>query len=80
MLRVLIDGKPMPDGEAHAFWQRFSEWMETHHGDLAGFARQEGMTSVHPEMQRGHPVLVASRTAPQRPFTDASSAHSRRKD
>jgi hypothetical protein len=67
----LVDGTPLPDVEALAFWKRFSAWMEEHRGDLPGFARAEGFASVHPEMHGGEPVLVASRTEPQRPYVPA---------
>ncbi len=70
-LRVTVDGKPLPGDEARAFWQRFSAWMEEHAGDLAGFAQAEALASVHPEMHGGAPVLVASRTAPQKAYTSA---------
>jgi len=69
--RVLVDGAPSPEDAAHALWQRFSAWMEAHPGDLAGFARSEGLASVHPEMHGGEPVLVASHTAPQRDYSPA---------
>jgi hypothetical protein len=68
VLRVLVDGEPLPTAEAIAFWKRFSAWMDEHPGDLAGFAKGEGLASVHPEMHDGGPVLVASRTGPQRPY------------
>jgi hypothetical protein len=71
LLRVLLDGEPLPDEEAIAFWKRFSAWMDEHPSDLAGFARSESLSSVHPEMRGGAPVLVASRTAPQKPYTTA---------
>jgi hypothetical protein len=71
LLRVLVDGKALPTEEAIAFWKRFSTWMDEHPGDLAGFAETEGLTSVTPEMHEGAPVLVASRTAPQKPYTTA---------
>jgi hypothetical protein len=67
-LRVLVDGAPLADHQARAFWKRYSDWMEEHPGDLAGFALREGLSSVHPEMQGGGPVLVASRTQPQSPY------------
>jgi hypothetical protein len=70
-LRVVLDGAALPDDEARAFWKRFSTWMDEHPGDLGGFARAEGLSSVHPEMQGGSPVLVASRTAAQGPYTTA---------
>jgi hypothetical protein len=70
-LRVRVDGVPLPDSEARAMWHRFSVWMEDHVGDLAGFARAEGLASVHPEMHDGVPVLVASHSAPQQPYASA---------
>ena len=45
--------------------------MDEHQGDLAGFAKTEGLSSVTPEMHSGAPVLVASRTAAQKPYTTA---------
>jgi hypothetical protein len=71
-LRVKVDGVALDDAEARAMWQRFSVWMDAHEGDLAGFARAEGFASLHPEMQAGEPVLVASRTAAQRPYVTAT--------
>jgi hypothetical protein len=70
-LRVLVDGEAMPGEEAVAFWKRFSAWMEDHPGDLAGFARSESLSSVLPEMHGGAPVLVASKSAAQKPYTSA---------
>ena len=70
-LRVTVDGKALLEDEARAFWQRFSAWMEEHASDLGGFARSEGLASVHPEMHGGAPTLVASRTAPQKAYTTA---------
>lgn len=70
-LKVLVEGMALPDEEARALWQRFSAWMDANVGDLAGFARAEGFASLHPEMHGGAPVLVASRTANQRPYVSA---------
>jgi hypothetical protein len=70
-LAVLIDGEALPGEEAVSFWKRFSTWMEEHPGDLGGFATSEGLVSVQPEMHAGSPVLVASRSAPQKPYTSA---------
>jgi hypothetical protein len=67
-LAVLVDGVPLPEDEARTLWQRFSDWMEEHRGDLAGFAAREGFASVHPSVDKGKPVLLASKTAPQRPY------------
>lgn len=72
VLTVLVDGVPLPDEEARALWSRFSQWMEDHRGDLAGFAAREGFASVHPTVHGGRPVLTASRTEPQRPYAPAS--------
>lgn len=67
-LAVYVDGQALPEEEARALWQRFSDWMEEHRGDLAGFAAKEGYASVHPGVEDGRPVLHASRTAAQRPY------------
>jgi hypothetical protein len=71
VLQVLVDGVPLADDSARAFWRRYSAWMDEHAGDLAGFAKSEGLASVHPEMHGGAPVLVASHTAPQRAYSSA---------
>lgn len=70
-LGVIVDGVAMPDEEARAFWERFSAHMDANKGDLAGFARAEGFASVHPEMRGGAPVLIVSRTTPQRAYANA---------
>jgi hypothetical protein len=70
-LRVLVDGAPLSDDEARALWRRYSDWMEAHRGDLSGFAGAEGFGSIHPEMHGTAPVLVASRSGPQRPYATA---------
>ena len=67
-LGVLVDGVPLGDAEAHAFWDRFSLYMDAHRGDLAGFAAQEGFASVHPGVDGDRPVLRASKTAPQKAY------------
>lgn len=72
-LSVLVDGAPLPETEAVAFWDRFSRWMEEHRGDLAGFATQEGYASVHPGVDGDRPVLRASKTAGQRPYAPVSA-------
>jgi hypothetical protein len=76
-LLAFIDGTPLAEPEARALWQRFSAWMEEHTGDLAGFARAEGFSSIHPELRGGEPVLAASRTAPQRPYESALAKRGR---
>jgi hypothetical protein len=58
----------MPEAEALSLWERFSDWMEDHRGDLAGFAAQEGYASVHPGVEGDKPVLRASKSAGQRPY------------
>ena len=70
-LGVLLDGEAMPESDARAFWSRFSTWMDDHKGDLKGFAASEGLASVHPTMQGGRAVLVASKSAPQAAYTSA---------
>ena len=67
-LGVFIDGEPMPRDDARAFWTRFSAYMEEHKGDLAGFAKQEGFTSVTPAMKDGQAVLLASRSVAQKAY------------
>ncbi len=76
-LAVLVDGVPLPPEEARELWQRFSDWMEEHRGDLAGFAAHEGYASVFPGVDQGRPVLLASKSAPQRPYGPAQQAASR---
>ena len=73
-LGVLVDGVALPEEEARALWERFSEWMEEHRGDLAGFATREGFVSIHPGVDGGRPVLLASKTLAQRPYGPATSA------
>ena len=72
-LGVLVDGVPLPEEEARALCERFSEWMEEHRGDLAGFATREGFVSIHPGVDGGRPVLLASKTAAQRPYGPATA-------
>ena len=67
-----MDGVPLPDEEARAFWRRFSDFMEENRGDLAGFAKKEGFASVHPGVDDGGPVLYASRSEAQKPYGPAS--------
>jgi hypothetical protein len=78
-LRVLVDGEPLPAADATALWKRFSAWMEEHAGDLAGFAKGEGFASVHPEVHEGVPVLVASRTTPQRAYAPAPARKAKKR-
>ena len=73
-LAVYVDGEPLSTEDARALWLRFSEWMELHRGDLAGFASKEGFSSVHPGVENGRPVLHASRTAAQKPYAPVGRA------
>lgn len=70
-LAVLVDTVALPEAEAQAFWKRYSDWMQHHPGDLEGFAKAEGLATVHPEMHHGRAVLVASHTGTQRPYGPA---------
>ena len=65
---------PSPSPKRAPSGKRFSAWMEEHKGDLAGFARAAGAPAAStPSSTGGEPVLVASRTAPQRPYEQRSS-------
>jgi len=70
-LRVLIDGVALPVEEARAFWSRFSDYMEDHKGDLAGFAKQEGLMSVRPATSAEGALLIGSRSEQQKPYANA---------
>jgi hypothetical protein len=74
-LSVVVDGVRAPQEEARAIWQRFSDYMEKHRGDLAGFARAEGFLSAHPRPDGGGAVLVLSRTEAQEPYGRAASGN-----
>jgi hypothetical protein len=63
-LGVLVDGVPQPAEEAKALWKAFSEHMEAHRGDMAGFARERGWASVAPEYRQGKAILVVRTGAP----------------
>ncbi|MBX3206748.1 MAG: hypothetical protein KF764_16885 [Labilithrix sp.] len=76
-LAVLVDGVALPEDDARALWERFSAWMEEHRGDLAGFAAAEGFASIHPGVDGGRPVLLASKTAPQRAYATATAVETR---
>ncbi len=75
-LAVKVDGEPMADDAARAFWKRFSDHMEVHRGDLAGFAKAEGFASVHPAVGESGPLLEVSRHAPQGAYRNVSSGSS----
>jgi hypothetical protein len=72
-LQVLVDGAPMPEADARAFWARFSEHMEANKGDLAGFAKREGYASVHPAMGPAGARLMVSKTAAQTAYRTVSN-------
>jgi hypothetical protein len=76
-LGVVIDGEALDEASATAFWKRFSAHMEAHRGDLAGFAKSEGLASVKPAVGAEGPELHASRSAPQGPYTTAERLRSR---
>src|SRR5262245_31444368 len=78
-LAVLVDGDALPEDQARALWQRFSDWMEEHRGDLGGFAASEGFVSVHPGVEKGRPVLYVSKEAPQRPYGSLPSSKEARR-
>lgn len=59
-LAVVIDGKPLDDEEARTLWQAFSAHMDEHEGDLDGFAKKRGWSSVKPEHKAGQAVLVVT--------------------
>ena len=67
-LLVRIDGQLLDEQEARALWERFSAHMDANKGDLAGFAAKEGFASIHPGLENGRPVLLASRSAAQKPY------------
>ncbi len=77
-LRVIIDGEALPEAEARAFWTRFSDYMEANRGDLAGFAKSEGLASVHPKMSAEGALLVGSQNEIQKPYANAPSIGSSR--
>jgi len=74
---VYVDGAALPEEEARAMWRRFSDFMEEHKGDLAGFAAAEGFASVHPAVENGKPVLHASKTSAQRPYASVTTGMGR---
>jgi len=78
-LAVWVDGAALPDAEAHAFWDRFSAWMDAHRGDLAGFAKSEGFASVTPSIKGDVPVLLVSKSEAQKAYASAKATPGRRK-
>lgn len=59
-LVALVDGVALPEGESAALWHAFSEHMDQHQGDMAGFAKARGYVSVRPEYRKGQAVLVVT--------------------
>ena len=59
-LAVLIDGAPLADDDARDLWTAFSQHMDEHQGDMAGFAKLRGYASVKPEAQKGQAVLLVT--------------------
>jgi hypothetical protein len=73
-LAVVIDGVPLTDDdEARALWTKFSQHMDEHQGDLAGFAKLCGYASVKPEARKGQAVLVIETRAQPPPQPQTSS-------
>lgn len=62
-LAALVDTAPLPEEEAKALWKEFSEHMEAHRGDMAGFAAKKGWFSIAPEYRGGKAVLIVRTTA-----------------
>jgi hypothetical protein len=61
-LAVLVDGVALSDDEARDLWTKFSEHMDEHKGDMAGFAKLCGYARVSPEARKGQAVLVVQTT------------------
>lgn len=61
-LAVLVDGALLEDDEAREMWTAFSAHMDEHRGDMAGFAKAQGVFEVRPEYRKGQAVLVVSST------------------
>ena len=59
-LVVLIDNEALPEEDARGLWERFSQYMDEHPGDFAGFAAAEGVVTVKPEHRKGQAVLVVT--------------------
>jgi hypothetical protein len=72
-LLARIDGALLPEKAARDLWARFSVYMEEHRGDLAGFARQEGLTSIRPSFEAGAAILLGSHSEAQVPYRNVSS-------
>jgi hypothetical protein len=65
-LAAFVDGDEVGEDEARALWKEFSEHMDAHQGDFAGYAKKKGWATVMPEYRAGRAVLVV-RTTPSAP-------------
>jgi hypothetical protein len=72
-LLARVDGALLPEKEARDLWARFSAYMDEHRGDLGGFAKQEGLTSIRPSFEDGAAILIASHTETQAPYRNVSA-------
>ena len=72
-LLARVDGALLSEDEARALWKRFSDHMEAHRGDLAGFAAAEGFKSVRPSFEDGSAILLASHSEAQVAYTNVSA-------
>ncbi len=72
-LLVRIDGELLQEKAARDLWARFSAYMEEHRGDLGGFAKQEGLTSIRPSFEAGAAILLGSHSDAQVPYRNVSS-------
>jgi hypothetical protein len=84
-LAVLVDGALLDEEAGRALWVEFSAHMEANRGDMAGFAKLKGWTSVAPEYRQGKAVLVvrtgaavAASAEPKRSAAPASAEPRRR--
>jgi hypothetical protein len=65
-LRVLVDGRPLPEDEARATWERFSAHMDENRGDFDGFASAEGFLEATVAVAGTTPTLSLSSTKAER--------------
>ena len=72
-LLVRVDGALLSEKEARDLWGRFSAYMEEHRGDLGGFAKQEGFSSIRPSFEDGAAILLASHSETQVPYRSVSA-------
>ncbi|MEO7112077.1 MAG: hypothetical protein ABI183_16660 [Polyangiaceae bacterium] len=72
-LLARMDGELLPEKDARDLWARFSAHMEEHRGDLGGFAKAEGLTSIRPSVEDGAAILLASHTETQAPYRNVSA-------